>query len=56
MTPPLERLPVRSLVLVYGAETMIAQVMILRELLVLPRGQSLPFTTTFLRARRRFKS
>jgi len=35
---------------------MIAQVLILRELLVLPRGQSPPFTTTFLRARKRFNT
>ncbi|HZE21693.1 MAG TPA: hypothetical protein VE082_06545, partial [Desulfobaccales bacterium] len=35
------RLTVRSLVLVYGAGVMIAQVLILRELLVLAQGQEL---------------
>lgn len=41
LTPPPGRLTVRSLVLVYGAGTMISQVLILRELLVLAQGQEL---------------
>ena len=41
MTPPPGRLTVRSLVLVFGAGTMISQVLILRELLVLAQGQEL---------------
>jgi spermidine synthase len=41
MTPPTGRLTERSLVLVYGAGVMIAQVLILRELLVLAQGQEL---------------
>ena len=41
MTPPPGRLTVRGLVLVFGAGAMIAQVLILRELLVLAQGQEL---------------
>ena len=41
LTPPPGRLTVRGLVLVFGAGAMIAQVLILRELLVLAQGQEL---------------
>ena len=41
MTSPSGKLSLRSLVLVYGAGTMISQVLILRELMVLAQGQEL---------------
>ncbi len=44
MTPPPGRLTLRSLVLLYGAGVMVAQVLILRELLVLAQGQELKLT------------